>query len=258
MTKQSKIFTGIALFSLFVIYTYFYVLRNDKTGVEKSIIKTKIAKSTREPILGKEPMREFKSKIFNGKIPFVNNKQIAHKYDKNETSSGELVVKWKDASDLDPIFIEESVKKISEKYADFIEKYADARYFKVDFPELLKIFEKKKGDKVTLVIDGEEFEGYIDSVEIEKPDGKYYADGSHKCFYYNVYIRSNEYFSDSIDIGGYYDPITKEFAFEGDIDFRRTHGGIKYRFDVTQDIGVILPYAKFDYYIYHDLGIHYQ
>ena len=240
MSKNTKIFLGFLAFLLII----FLAFRNTKTGVEKSLIKNKIAKATREPILGKEPVNEFMAKVTEAEIPFVQNKQIQHKYDENKTkSSDSLVVKWEEVKD--PKI--EDIRELNEEYADFIEDKSDARYFKADFTEL---FKKKVGDEVTLVIDGEEFNGVIVNADIEKPDGIYYSDGSTKQIYYNYRIQPNKSdYSNYIDIGGSLNPLTGEINYEGDIDYTGINGGIKYRYDINNKIGVIIPYDDFDNYI---------
>jgi len=246
MKKSTKIIIVVLAFFLVI----FLIYRNSKTGIEKSLIKNKVAKATREPILGKEPVAELMSKVTKGKIPFVQNKQIQHKYDENKTNSSEnLVVKWEMVDDPKP----EDIKELNPDYADFIDKYADARYFKADFTEL---FKKKVGDEVTLVIDGEEFNGVLVDLNIEYPNGVYYADGSIKHIYYDVRIQpNNEDYSNYIDVGGSFNPLTGEFKYTGDIDYMDINGGIKYRYDVNNKIGVIIPYHEFNSYLFNDLGL---
>jgi len=252
MKKSTKILIGI----LAILLIIFLVYRTPKSGLEKSVIKNKVAKSTREPILGKEPVAEIMVKTIEGGIPFVKNKQVQHKFDENKTKSSDenLVVKWET---LDNPKMED-IKEINADYADFIDRYADARYFKPDINQFKELFKKKVGDEVTLVIDGEEFHGHITDTLIEKPNGKYYSDGSIKEIHYNFYIQpigeDLDDVGDVIDIGGHLNPLTGEFKFTGDISYRRTNGGIKYRYDVNNKIGVIIPYNDFDNYLTNDLG----
>ena len=240
MSKNTKIFLGFLGFLLIIFLAY----RNTKTGVEKSLIKNKVAKVTREPILGKEPVNEFMAKVTEAEIPFVQNKQIQHKYDENKAeSSGSLVVKWEEVEDPQI----EDIKNLNELYAKFIEDRSDARYFKADFTEL---FKKKVGDKVTLVIDGEEFNGVITNSEIEYPTDDYYLDGSTQEIYYNIRIQSEiDRNSQYIDIGGHLDPLTGEFHYSGDIAYVGVNGGIKYEYHIDNNIGVILPYDEFQNFL---------
>jgi hypothetical protein len=236
MTKNTKIFLGFLALLLIIFLAY----RSTKTGVEKSLIKNEVAKATREPILGKEPLEEVIYKISKAEIPFVNNKQIQHKYDENETNSSEkLVVKWETVDEPKP----EDIKNLNELYYEFIEETADARYFKADFTE---IFKKKIGDEVTLVIDGEEFEGFITDSEVEYPTDTYYADGSTQHIYNHIRIQSEmDRNSQYIDIGGHLDPLTGEFHYSGDIAYVGLNGGIKYEYHIDNNIGIILPYDGF-------------
>lgn len=236
MSRNTKFFLGFLVFLLIIFLAY----RNSKTGIEKSLIKNKVAKATREPILGKEPLEEIIYKVSKAKIPFVNNKQVQHKYDENKTkSSDNLVVKWETVDDPNP----EDIKNLNELYYEFIEKTSDARYFKADFTEL---FKKKVGDKVTLVIDDEEFEGVIVLAESEFPKATYYDDGSTQEIHYNFRIQSEmNRNSQYIDIGGHLDPLTGEFHYSGDIAYVDVNGGIEYEYHIDNNIGVILPYDDF-------------
>ena len=237
MKKSTKTLIVILAILLLIFLVYW----NSKTGIEKSVIKNKIAKATWEPILGKEPAWELESKIVRGKIPFVQNKQIANKYDENKTVSSEsLVVKWKSVDNPNP----EDVKKLDEIYFDFIEETSDARYFKADFTELLK---KKVGDEVILVIDGEEFNGQITKAEITPPLQSEIAQGLDYPDF-NFYIQPigenlNEV-GDIIDISGFID-LDGNYKFSGDIKYTRNNEGIAYEFKVNNDIGVILPSDDF-------------
>jgi len=229
MKKSTKILIGILAILLLIFLAY----RNSKSGLEKSLIKNKVAKATREPILGKEPFIEVVAKIMHKEIPFVKNKQIQHKYDENKTKSSEnLVVKWETVDNPNP----EDIKDLNDVYYDFIEETSDARYFKADFTEL---FKKKVGDEVTLVIDGEEFNGHITSVENNNSDYEF----SIQPMGENLdKVNSIIFVGGSIYTDGTYD-------FTGDINYRSTNGGINYEFNINEKIGVILPTNDFQNFI---------
>lgn len=59
---------------------------------------------------------------------------------------------------------------------------------------------------------------------------------------------------DIINIDGLIFLDTGKFSFEGGISYRRINGGIKYRYDINNKIGVIIPYNDFDNYLTNDLG----
>ena len=246
MKRNTKILIGI----LAVLLIIFLVYRTPKSGLEKSVIKNKVAKVTREPIVGKEPFIEFMAKATEGKIPFVDNKQIQHKYDENKTISSEknLVVKWETLENPKM----EDIVKLNHAYASFIEEYADARYFKPDINQFKELFKKKVGDEVTLVIDGEEFHGHITKAEIEEPlemEKKQGANYLGYSFYIQPIGEDLDDPGDIINIGGLIFLDTGEVSFEGDIDYTRTNGGIMYRYDFNNKIGVIIPYDRFDSYL---------
>jgi len=117
MTKSTKILIGI----LAILLIIFLVYRTSKSSLEKSVIKNKVAKSTLEPILGKEPVAEIMVKTIEGGIPFVKNKQVQYKFDENKTklSDENLVVKWET---LDNPKMED-IKELNADYADFIDRY---------------------------------------------------------------------------------------------------------------------------------------
>ena len=227
MSKNTKIFLGFLAFLLIIFLSF----RNTKTGVEESLIKNKIAKATREPILGKAPVNESMGKVTDGKIPFINNEELKHKYDENKTkSSDSLVVKFEEIDEPNP----EDIKNLSETYYEFIEKNSDARYFKADFTEL---FKKKVGDKISLVIDGEEFNGIV--IRITK-------DSSANEPFYAITIQPNkEEYYNNIDIYGYFNLITGDFEFTGDIGYGGVNGGLDYEFKINENIGVIVPSMDF-------------
>jgi len=241
MTRNTKIFLGFLAILLIVFLAY----RNLKTAIEKSLIKNEVAKATREPILGKEPVNEFMAKVTEAEIPFVKNKQIANKYDENKTkSSDNLVVKWEEVEDPQI----EDIRELNEQYAEFIEKTSDARYFKADFTEL---FKKKVGDEVTLVIDGEEFNGVLVRADIIDPLQSEVEQGLDYPYYSFRIQPDKETYSSSIDVGGSID-LNGNFKFTGDINYRGSNGGIKYRYDINNKIGVIIPYNDFDNLMFKD------
>jgi len=230
MKKSTKILIG----SLAILLLIFLAYRSTKTGIEKSVIKNKVAKVTREPILGKEPVVEIIAKIIHKEIPFVQNKQIQHKYDENKTISSDknLVVKWEVVDNPNS----EDIKELNDVYYDFIEETSDARYFKADFTEL---FKKKVGDEVILVIDGEEFSGHITSAENNNSE-------------YEISIQPIGENLDKVNsiifIGGL---ISSDGTYNltGDIDYRSTNGGVNYEFEINEKIGVILPTNDFQGFI---------
>ena len=257
MTKNKKIIFSIIAILLF-IYLFFSLL--PISGVEKSIIKTKIAKATREPIIGKRPSDNFLKEAFHNKrLDIIDDKNLTHYItDKNITK---LKKQNSNVIAFEPIYevTSEDVKRVAKVYYDFIEETNDAKYFK---PELDTLLIKKVGDKITLIIDNEEFTGYItnakksyylesedSTVLIEDKDLNKY-DKKNLLMEYDFDIQPEKNCNstnceDVISIYGY--RSNKGYSmFNGTIEYTETNGGMPYEFEGDENLAVMVHYWNYD------------
>lgn len=232
MTKNKKIIFGVLALMLLIYFLPIF-------GVEKSVVKNKIAKATREPVLGKRPLRHTIDNLIGKKhtIDFVNELNLSH-YVKDENiskikNSKENVFVFERLDYVEP----EKIKELSETFYNFLQSSnGDARYFKPNFDEL---FTKKVGDIVTIIIDNEEFVGIIEQADIEYPTEKEIKNGESRLFYnFNIQPTLDNY-STSINIHG------PKNAMNGSIDYSRQNGGTSYEFRANEEFGIIVP--SFDF-----------
>jgi len=232
MTKNKKIIFGVLALMLLIYFLPIF-------GVEKSVVKNKIAKATREPVLGKGPLRHTIDNLIGKKhtIDFVNELNLSH-YVKDENiseieKSKENVFVFERLDYVEP----EKIKKLSETFYDFVQSSnGDARYFKPNFDEL---FTKKVGDKVTLIIDNEEFTGIITRADIEYPSDKDILHNNTRLGYDFTIQPVLDDYTTSIDIYGY------ENSIEGVIDYSNQNGGDNYEFRANNEFGIIVPSSDF-------------
>ena len=226
MTKNKKI-----IFSVLAVLLLIYFL--PIFGLEKSLIRNEIAKSTREPILGKHPVRQLIGSVLSSSdknISIIDEKNVSH-YITDENIS-KLQEEKEDVIVFEPLgYLDVSMDDIKNidihttAYTNYVEKGYNTAYFKPDFTEL---FKKKVGDKVTLIFDNTKYEGYVNKIEQDDD--------------YTDIIITPEICSDkdegcyltSIDISG-----NGKFSF-GTIDYRNINGGVNYTIEANNGIGIIV------------------
>ncbi len=259
MTKKKKI-----VFSVIAVLVFIYFLPSilPISGVEKSIIKTKIAKSTREPIIGKRPTDNFLKEAFqNKRLDIIDDKNLTHYIsDENITK---LRQKNNDIIAFEPLYdvTSEDVKRVAKYYFDFIEETNDAKYFK---PDIDSIITKKLGDKITLIIDNEEFTGYITKAEIKyylvsensnilidnKDLHKYNKSNLMKDFEFNIQPEKDRDYDNCEDMrnisGARYNDNYSRFS--GKIDYTETNGGMPYDFEGDENLAVMVHHWDYDDY----------
>ena len=235
MTKNKKI-----IFSVLAVLLLIYFL--PIFGLEKSLIRNEIAKSTREPILGKHPVRQLIGSVLSSSdknISIIDEKNVSH-YITDENIS-KLQEEKEDVIVFEPLgYLDVSMDDIKNidihttAYTNYVEKGYNTAYFKPDFTEL---FKKRIGDKVTLIFDNIEYEGYvIDTGEEAKKLGMEYD------YFYIIKPKldpceEDDYNCDSnfIRISGY-----KDNNFFGVINYRNINGGVNYTIEANNGIGIIV------------------
>ena len=239
MTKKKKI-----VFSIIAVLLLIYFL--PIFGLEKSVIKNEIAKSTREPVLGKNPVVHLISTINSKKkIDFVDEKNVSHYVKEKDIEK----IKQEKKSN---IFVQESLGYMdvsrkdlrnigldhSDVYLEFTEKGGDATYFKPDFKGL---FEKKVGDKVTLVFDNIEYEGYIHRIETDGNDFKNITITPEICSDNNEEVNC---YDNTVSVAYFGDNI-----YNGNINYTDIVGGVNYSFEANNGIGIIVPTFEYEMFL---------
>ena len=243
MTKNKKI-----IFSVLAVLLLIYFL--PIFGLEKSVIKNEISKSTWEPVLGKTPLTHFvKEIVVNKKIDFLDEKNVSQYItDENiskfkKENSKIIIFEGLDYSDINSSEIKKIGVVPEYSYYDFIQNGGDAVYFKPDFT---KFFQNEVGDEITFIINNEEYTGFITEKKIEKEDGN----TSYKLTI-NPTMTSCSVDNDceiSIDIfGSIFN--NGEIHFSGSINYSEINGGVNYEFKTNNKLGILVPTVEYEMFL---------